>query len=68
MLTEGWSVFTALLAAGLVWAGVLLASRVMSWASDRSPLWNMVFAGVVGVFVMGGAVLLAWLLAQAAFR
>jgi hypothetical protein len=68
MLTEGWTVVTALLAAGLVCAGVLLASRVMSWASDRSPLWNMVFAGVVGLFVMGGAVLLAWLLTQVAFE
>jgi hypothetical protein len=68
MLTEGWSVFTALLAAGLVWAGALLASRVMSWASDRSPLWNMMFAGAMGLLVMGGAVLLAWLLTQAAFK
>lgn len=41
------------------------ASVVMSWASNQSPLWNMVLGGVLAVVVLGGAILIAIWMARA---
>jgi len=45
----------------------LLASVVMAWASNRSPLWNMAFGGVCALAVMAGALIIAFLLTRAAY-
>ena len=45
----------------------LAASAVMTWASDRSALWNMVFGGVLALAVMAGALVIAYLLTRAAY-
>ena len=44
-----------------------LASLVMSWASNRSALWNMVFGGVLAFAVLAGALLIAYLLTRRAY-
>jgi hypothetical protein len=53
----------------MVAAGILamLASVVMSWASNRSALWNMVLGTVLAVAVLGGALMIAFLLTDAAY-
>ena len=45
----------------------LAASAVMTWASGRSALWNMVFGGVLALAVMAGALVIAYLLTRAAY-
>lgn len=45
----------------------LLASLVMSWASNRSALWNMVFGGVVAFALLAGALIIAYFLTRAAY-
>jgi len=45
----------------------LAASAVMTWASSRSALWNMVFGGVLALAVMAGALVIAYLLTRAAY-
>ena len=45
----------------------LAASAVMSWASDRSALWNMVFGGVLALAVLAGAIVIAYFLTRAAY-
>jgi len=48
--------------------GAILASRFLWWATSRSPVWAMA-AGVLLLFgIVGGAILIAWLLTNAAFR
>jgi hypothetical protein len=53
------------LAAACVFA--IAASVVMAWASRRSTLWNMAFGGVLALAALIGALIIAWLLARAAF-
>jgi hypothetical protein len=66
-MTEGWTSATFLIVlAGACVAAVAL-SWVMSWASNRSALWNMLFGGFFVFVVFAGAVLLAYLLTRAAF-
>ena len=45
----------------------LIASVVMTWASNRSPLWNMVFGGVLALAVLAGALVIAILLTRTAY-
>jgi hypothetical protein len=45
----------------------LIASAVMSWASNRSAVWNMVFGGVLALAVLAGALIIAILLTRAAY-
>jgi hypothetical protein len=55
----------------LVMAGAcalsLAASVLMAWASNRSALWNMMFAVVFLLAVLAGVLLIAFLLTQTAF-
>jgi hypothetical protein len=51
---------------GAVVAG-LCASAIMTWASSRSPLCNMVLGGVLAVGVLAGAIVIACSLARAAY-
>ena len=44
-----------------------LASLVMSWASDRSALWNMVFGGILAFAVLAGALVIAYFLTRRAY-
>ena len=44
-----------------------LTSLVMSWASNRSALWNMVFGGVLAFAVLAGALLVAYFLTRRAY-
>jgi hypothetical protein len=47
-------------------AGLALgASAIMSWASNRSPLFNMAVGALLALGVLGGAILIALLLARA---
>jgi hypothetical protein len=55
-----------LVAAGACVFGIA-ASVVMSWASNRSPVWNMVFAGVVVVAFFAGLAVTLFLVTRAAF-
>jgi hypothetical protein len=41
----------------------VLASIVMSWASNRSALWNMAFGGVLALAVLVGALIIAYVFA-----
>jgi hypothetical protein len=52
----------------LIAGGVLavLASIVMSWASNRSSLWNMMLGGVLAVAVLAGALIIAYLFTRLA--
>ena len=45
----------------------VLASAIMSWASNRSALFNMVFGGILAVGVLAAALIIAFLLTQAAY-
>jgi hypothetical protein len=45
----------------------LIASVIMSWASDRSALWNMVIGGVLALAVLVSALGIAVLLTRAAY-
>jgi hypothetical protein len=45
----------------------VIASMIMVWASNRSPLWNMLLGGVLARAVLGGALIIAFLLTRAAF-
>ena len=67
VLTEGWTAVTFAIALLVVCAIGIGASLLMTQASNRSALWNMFFGGVVAFGVLVGAVLIAWLLARAAF-
>lgn len=60
--------FVAILLAliAVVVAG-LAASAVMTWASSRSAIWNMLFGGVLAVGVLAGALVIAYLLTRAAY-
>jgi hypothetical protein len=51
-------------AAGFVAAA---ASVVFSWAGNRPAAWNMVLGGLLAVAVLGGAVIIAWLMTRAAW-
>jgi hypothetical protein len=42
----------------------VLASIVMTRASDRSAVWNMFFGGVLAVGVLLGALAIAYLLSR----
>jgi hypothetical protein len=44
-----------------------VASIVMSRASDRSALFNMVLGGVLAFAVLAGALIIAWLMTRAVF-
>jgi uncharacterized membrane protein YeaQ/YmgE (transglycosylase-associated protein family) len=60
-----WLKLVAVLIAACV-CGVI-ASAIMSWASNRSALFNMVFGGVLAVGVLAAALIIAFLLTQAAY-
>ena len=45
----------------------IVASIVMSRASNQSALFNMVLGGVLAVAVLAGALIIAYLLTQAMF-
>jgi hypothetical protein len=45
----------------------VLASVVVSWASNRSALWNMAFGAVLAFAALAGALIIAFLLTRAAF-
>ena len=44
-----------------------IASAIMSWASNRSALFNIVFGGILAAAVLAAAVIIAFLLTQAAY-
>jgi hypothetical protein len=57
-------ILTVMAAVGvLAWT----ASAIMSWASSRSAVWNMVFGGVLALAVLGAALVIAILLTRAAY-
>ena len=45
----------------------LLASVVMSWASNRSALFNMVLGAMLAVAVLAGALIIAYLMTRATY-
>lgn len=45
----------------------IIASVVMSWASTRSALWNMMFGGILAFGVLAGALIIALVLARTAY-
>ena len=55
----------AVLAAVVV--GGIIASAVMSWASNRSALFNMFFGGILAVGVIAAALIIAFLLTRATY-
>ncbi|HEX2488703.1 MAG TPA: hypothetical protein VHR27_04825 [Blastocatellia bacterium] len=56
-----------LLALVLAGGGAIVASVVMDWASRRSPFWNMIFGAVLALALIAGVILIAILLASAAY-
>jgi hypothetical protein len=59
-------VVIVLILAGACVLGIA-ASVVMSWASNRSALWNMVFSGVLVFTVFAALALVVIVLTRAAF-
>lgn len=59
--------FTLALIIALACAFGFLASLVMSWAGDRSALWNMVFGGILAFAVLAGALVIAYFLTRRAY-
>jgi hypothetical protein len=53
----------------IVTAGAVaaLASAAMSWASNRSAVWNMVFGGALAFVVLACAPVIALLMTRAAY-
>ena len=45
----------------------VLTSALMSWASNRPALWNMVFGGFLALAVLAGALLIAFVLTRATY-
>ena len=43
------------------------ASAVMSWASNRSPLWNMALGGVLAFLVFVGVLVFAYFFTRSSF-
>ena len=58
---------TVLLVVAGVCALAVIASVIMTRGSNRSALSNMVFGAVAALFVLAGALLIAFLLTRAAF-
>ena len=45
----------------------VLTSIVLSWASNRSALWNMAFGGILALAVLAGALIIAIVLARTTY-
>jgi hypothetical protein len=45
----------------------LIVSAVIAWASNRSPVFNMIFGAGVAILILAGALIAAALLTRRAF-
>ena len=45
----------------------VIAGAIMTWASRRSPLWNMAFALLLGLAAVAAAFVIAWIMTRRAY-
>ena len=58
---------TVLLVTAAAAACAVVAGAVMTWASNRSALWNMAFGTVLALAAIAAALLIAFLMTRAAY-